>query len=88
MKNAPSDLFQPFQLGPYKLANRIVMAPLTRSRAGQGGIPTALNAEYYVQRASAGLIISEATNISQEGKGYAFTPGIQPHITSMLMMPR
>ncbi len=76
MNDTPNDLFQPFQLGPFELTNRIVMAPLTRSRAGQGGVPTALNAEYYVQRASAGLIISEATNISQEGKGYAFTPGI------------
>ena len=76
MNDSVSDLFQPFQLGPCKLANRIVMAPLTRSRAGHGDVPTALNAEYYVQRATSGLIISEATNISQEGKGYAFTPGI------------
>ncbi len=71
-----SDLFQPVRMGPLTLANRIVMAPLTRSRAGQGDVPRGLNAEYYTQRASAGLIISEATNISQQGKGYAFTPGI------------
>jgi N-ethylmaleimide reductase len=71
-----TDLFSPFSLGPLTLANRIVMAPLTRSRAGEGGAPVPLNAEYYAQRASAGLIISEATNISPQGKGYAFTPGI------------
>jgi N-ethylmaleimide reductase len=71
-----SDLFQPVRLGPLTLANRIVMAPLTRSRAGKGDVPRRLNAEYYAQRASTGLIVSEATNISQEGKGYAFTPGI------------
>ncbi len=52
------------------------MAPLTRSRALKGDIPGPLNAEYYAQRATAGLIISEATQISQQGKGYAFTPGI------------
>ena len=73
----PDDtLFKPFTLGPLGLPNRIVMAPLTRSRAGQGDAPRALNATYYAQRASAGLIISEATQISQQGKGYAFTPGI------------
>ena len=76
MKDLSENLFEPFKLGPFLLANRIVMAPLTRCRAGQGDTPGPLNAEYYVQRASAGLIISEATNISQEGKGYAFTPGI------------
>ncbi len=73
---AESDLFQPVQLGGMTLANRIVMAPLTRSRAGKGDVPRALNAEYYAQRATAGLIVSEATNISQQGKGYAYTPGI------------
>jgi N-ethylmaleimide reductase len=72
----PTDLFDPVALGPLQLANRIVMAPLTRSRAGSAGIPGALNAEYYAQRASAGLIVSEATNISPEGRGYAYTPGI------------
>lgn len=70
------ELFQPFKLGPLLLKNRIIMAPLTRSRASAGDVPTEMNAEYYAQRASAGLIISEATNISQQGKGYAFTPGI------------
>ncbi|AAU93057.1 NADH-dependent flavin oxidoreductase, Oye family [Methylococcus capsulatus str. Bath] len=70
-------LFQPFRLGPHTLKNRMVMAPLTRSRAGQpGNVPTALNAEYYRQRASAGLIISEATQVSPQGQGYAWTPGI------------
>ncbi|HYE36700.1 alkene reductase [Methylocaldum sp.] len=70
-------LFEPYTLGPYTLKNRMVMAPLTRSRAGQpGNIPTALNALYYAQRASAGLIISEATQVSQQAQGYAWTPGI------------
>ncbi len=70
-------LFAPLQLGPYKLRNRIVMAPLTRSRARQpGNVPTALNACYYSQRATAGLIISDATQVSQQGQGYAWTPGI------------
>ncbi|MGX2028633.1 alkene reductase [Methylocaldum gracile] len=70
-------IFEPYALGPYKLKNRMVMAPLTRSRAGQpGNVPTDLNALYYAQRASAGLIISEATQVSQQGQGYAWTPGI------------
>ncbi len=73
---AASDLFRPVRLGPYQLTNRIVMAPLTRSRAGEDGIPRPLMAEYYAQRASAGLIIAEGTNISPQGRGYAFTPGI------------
>jgi N-ethylmaleimide reductase len=74
--NNNSDLFQPVRLGSLELANRIVMAPLTRSRAGQGDCQGLMNAEYYAQRATAGLIISEATQISPQGKGYAFTPGI------------
>lgn len=71
-----SDLFQPVQMGKIILANRIAMAPLTRSRVGEGGVPGPMNVEYYAQRATAGLIVTEATNISQQGKGYAFTPGI------------
>ncbi len=72
-----TDLFAPVMLGgDITLANRIVMAPLTRSRAGKGDVQGPLNAEYYAQRASAGLIVAEATQISQQGKGYAFTPGI------------
>jgi N-ethylmaleimide reductase len=74
---APStDLFDPVQLGNYRLANRIVMAPLTRSRAGSAGTATPLMAVYYGQRASAGLIVAEGTNISAQARGYAFTPGI------------
>lgn len=69
-------LFDPYQLGPITLNNRIVMAPLTRSRAGKGDAPGELNAEYYEQRASAGLIISEATQVSRQGQGYLWTPGI------------
>jgi N-ethylmaleimide reductase len=70
-------LSDPLQLGDITLANRIVMAPLTRMRSQQpGNIPYALNATYYAQRAGAGLIISEATQISQQGQGYPATPGI------------
>ncbi|WP_018938808.1 MULTISPECIES: alkene reductase [unclassified Thioalkalivibrio] len=70
-------LFCSYSLGPLELPNRVLMSPLTRSRAGQpGDVPTDLNAEYYAQRAGAGLIISEATQVSPQGKGYAFTPGI------------
>jgi N-ethylmaleimide reductase len=70
-------LFTPLQLGPLTLPNRILMAPLTRMRAAMpGNIPQALNAEYYRQRASAGLIISEATPVSPRGHGYFNTPGI------------
>src|ERR1700720_2807030 len=69
-------LFDEYQLGPITLKNRIVMAPLTRSRAGRGEAPRELNAEYYRQRASAGLIISEATQVSKQGQGYLWTPGI------------
>lgn len=69
-------LFEPVQLGELELANRIVMAPMTRSRAGEGDVPTALNAEYYAQRASAGLVISEGTQPSIHGKGYCRTPGL------------
>ena len=63
-------------LGSVALANRIVMAPLTRSRAAAGNLPHSLNARYYAQRASAGLIISEATQITPQGQGYPKTPGI------------
>ena len=73
---ASTDLFSPVKMGALTLKNRIAMAPLTRSRAGSAGIPGPMNADYYAQRASAGLIVSEATNISPEGRGYAFTPGI------------
>ena len=70
------DLFTPIEVGPLTLPNRIVMAPLTRSRAGPGNVPTTLSALYYAQRASAGLIISEATQVAPEGQGYISTPGI------------
>ena len=70
-------LFVPYRLGPYSLRHRIVMAPLTRSRARQpGNVPSALAACYYAQRASAALIVSEATQVSMQGQGYAWTPGI------------
>src|SRR5262244_3438661 len=70
------DLFTTIEVGPLTLPNRIVMAPLTRSRAGPGNVPTPLSALYYAQRASAGLIISEATQVAPEGQGYISTPGI------------
>lgn len=70
-------LFSPMPVGAITLNNRIIMAPMTRSRASQpGDVPTDLNAEYYAQRASAGLIVTEATQISRQGQGYAWTPGI------------
>ena len=68
-------LFEPVQVGALQLANRVVMAPLTRNRAPDA-IPTALMATYYTQRASAGLIITEATAISQQGQGYSDVPGL------------
>lgn len=70
------DVLSPIRVGPYQLPNRVFMAPLTRCRAGAGNVPHALNAEYYAQRASAGLIISEATQISPSGAGYPATPGM------------
>ena len=70
------DLFSPAQLGPYQLPNRIVMAPMTRNRAGPGETPTALMATYYAQRTSAGLIVTEGTQITPQGQGYPGTPGI------------
>ncbi|GAB3256805.1 alkene reductase [Chitinimonas naiadis] len=69
-------LFTPTRLGAIEVKNRIAMAPLTRSRADMDGVQTPLAVEYYRQRASAGLIITEATNISRQGRGYAYTPGI------------
>jgi N-ethylmaleimide reductase len=71
-----TSLFDPIRFGNIAAANRIVMAPLTRNRAGPGQVPTALMASYYTQRATAGLIVSEATQISPEGQGYLGTPGI------------
>jgi N-ethylmaleimide reductase len=68
-------LFEPAQAGALKLANRIVMAPLTRNRAGAGLVPGPFAADYYAQRASAGLIVAEATQVSAQAQGYANTPG-------------
>ena len=73
-------LFQPHRLRPFNLKHRILMAPLTRSRARQpGNVPSSLAACYYAQRASAALIVSEATQVSMQGQGYAWTPGIHSH---------
>ncbi|MGZ5006524.1 MAG: alkene reductase [Methylobacter sp.] len=79
MTSAASDknnLFSPIVLGDLTLANRIIMAPLTRNRAGDGNVPQDMNIEYYRQRAGAGLIISEGSQISATGIGYPRTPGI------------
>jgi N-ethylmaleimide reductase len=76
MTDPDDPLFRPYRLGPLTLPNRILMAPLTRSRSSQpGDVPNEMNARYYAQRAGTGLIISEATQVSPQGKGYAFTPG-------------
>lgn len=70
------NLLSPYKLGELELPNRVVMAPLTRNRAGKGNVPGQLNAIYYAQRASAGLIVSEASQVSPQGVGYPSTPGI------------
>jgi 2,4-dienoyl-CoA reductase-like NADH-dependent reductase (Old Yellow Enzyme family) len=69
-------LFEPIQLGAIAAPNRILMAPLTRGRSTRAHVPTPMMAEYYAQRASAGLIISEATGISQQGLGWPYAPGL------------
>ena len=69
-------LFEPYQLGALELPNRLVMAPLTRGRSTNDRVPVPLMAEYYAQRAGAGLIVSEATSITAQGVGYSNTPGI------------
>jgi len=69
-------LFTPTRIGAIAVSNRIAMAPLTRSRAGMDGVPSPLAAEYYRQRATAGLLVAEATNISVQARGYAYTPGL------------
>jgi len=71
-----TSLFDPLQFGAIAAANRVVMAPLTRNRAGPGQVPTPLMASYYRQRAGAGMIVAEATQISAQGQGYLDTPGI------------
>jgi N-ethylmaleimide reductase len=76
MSSTQPALFSPTKIGSIELSNKVAMAPLTRSRANMEGVHSDLAVEYYRQRASAGLIISEATNISRQGRGYAFTPGI------------
>jgi N-ethylmaleimide reductase len=71
-----TSLFDPITLGAIAAPNRIVMAPLTRGRATRSHVPTSLMGEYYSQRASAGLIISEATGISRQGLGWPNAPGL------------
>jgi N-ethylmaleimide reductase len=75
--STPTKLFEPFKLGPITLENRLVMAPLTRNRAVPPGmVPSPLAVDYYGQRASAGLLVTEASQVSQQGQGYQDTPGI------------
>jgi N-ethylmaleimide reductase len=73
---SPESLYQPFQLGHITLSNRMVMAPLTRSRAETGNVPGPMTVDYYAQRASIGLIIAEATQVSAQAQGYVSTPGV------------
>jgi len=86
----PVDLFTPLTVGPITIPNRIVMAPLTRNRAGSGNVPTDLNASYHAQRATAGLIISEANPASPQGHGYPAIPGIhdESQVTGWRKVPR
>ena len=72
----PASLFSPVRVGPVELRNRVVMAPMTRSRAAAGNVVAPLTATYYAQRATAGLIVSEASQVAPEGVGYPNTPGI------------
>ncbi len=69
-------LFSAVKMGPFQLKNRMVMAPMTRSRAGEGNVPHHLNMIYYTQRTSSGLIVTEGSQVSQQGMGYIQTPGI------------
>jgi N-ethylmaleimide reductase len=70
------DLFKKVTIGPYELKNRMAMSAMTRCRAGEGNIPQEMNVTYYVQRTSAGLIVTEASQVSPQGIGYMNTPGI------------
>jgi N-ethylmaleimide reductase len=88
LKTPNNDLFSPTSLGAIDVANRIAMAPLTRARANMEGVHTYLAIDYYRQRAAAGLIISEATNISRQGRGYALTPGIYTDAHVRAWMPQ
>jgi N-ethylmaleimide reductase len=76
MNSHEINLFTPVKIGPCELKNRIAMSAMTRCRAGEGNVPREINATYYVQRASAGLIVTEATQVSSQGIGYMNTPGI------------
>lgn len=75
-----SKIFEPWVMGPYTLANRVAMAPMTRNRADDEGVPSLYAVEYYRQRAGAGLILSEATQPSASGRGYFGTPGIHTQV--------
>ena len=72
----PKNLLEPFQMGSLSLKNRAVLAPMTRGRAGTGRVPTSVMAEYYRQRSGAGLLITEATAVSEAGNAWVAAPGI------------
>ena len=74
--SAPTHLLSSYRLGSFELKNRLVMSPMTRSRAVEGNVSNPLAATYYAQRATAGLIVTEATQVSPQGVGYIRTPGI------------
>ena len=76
MHDAVTNLFQPFHMHDLEIPNRVVMAPMTRARAGKERVPNAIMAEYYAQRSTAGLIITEATTISERANGWNESPGI------------
>ncbi len=80
-------LFDPIRIGAIEAKNRIFMAPLTRGRSTREHVPTPLMAQYYTQRAGAGLILTEATGISQEGLGWPFAPASGPMRRSMRGVP-
>src|SRR3977135_420639 len=79
LKAGSKDLFSSHRLGDLELDNRIAMSPMTRGRAVDGNVPNPIAATYYAQRATAGLIITEATQVSPQGVGYIRTPGIHSH---------
>ena len=84
-----SPLFTSVHVGGRLAPHRVVMAPMTRARSTQpGDVPNAMNARYYAQRASAALIVSEATQVSPQGKGYSFTPGIYPSSSEISLILR
>ena len=86
--NAKITVFSPIQVGPYTMPNRMAMAPMRRNRAGEGNLPQLLNVKYYEQRGSAGLIVTEAAQVSPQAVGYPATPGIHSSEPGKIMLER